>query len=55
MNRVQQKFVIDALEQPEVLTEWEFDFINSLAEIPEEQPLTEKQNAVLNRIQKKLE
>lgn len=55
MNRVQQKFVNDALDQPEKLTDWEYDFINSIAEIPEDRELTEKQNAILNRIQRKLD
>lgn len=55
MNRVQQRFVKDALDQPEKLTDWEYDFINALAELPEERELTEKQNAVLNRIQRKLD
>ena len=54
-NRVQIKFIGDALDQPEKLTDWEYDFINSLAEIPEDQPLTDKQNDILNRIQRKLD
>jgi hypothetical protein len=54
MNKVQIQFVKDALDQPEKLTPWEFDFINDLAD-REEFPLSDKQNAVLNRIQRKLD
>lgn len=55
MNRVQIKFVKDALDQDYKLTDWENQFINDLAEKPEGYELTEKQNAILNRIQKKLD
>jgi len=55
MNRVQKQFVKDALDQPYKLTEWEYKFINDIAEKPDSYELTEKQNAVLNRIQKKLD
>lgn len=54
MNRVQEKFILDALDQPEKLTEWEYDFINSLAEKENDYELSEKQNSILNRIQRKL-
>tara|TARA_R110002049_G_scaffold281333_1_gene460825 strand:- start:1974 stop:2147 length:174 start_codon:yes stop_codon:yes gene_type:complete len=50
MNRVQRKFIIDALDQPELLSEWEYEFINYLAERDDDYELSEKQNAVLNRI-----
>lgn len=58
MNRVQRKFVIDALDQEDKLTEWESQFVNDLADRDENQPdlkLSDKQNEVLNRIQRKLE
>jgi hypothetical protein len=58
MNRVQRKFVIDALDQEHKLSEWESQFINDLADRDENQPdlkLSDKQNEVLNRIQRKLE
>ena len=58
MNRVQRKFVIDALDQEHKLTEWESQFINDLAERDEKQPdlkLSDKQNEILNRIQRKLD
>lgn len=58
MNRVQRKFVLDALGQEDKLTEWESQFINDLAERDERFPdneLTDKQNEILNRIQRKLD
>lgn len=58
MNRVQRQFVLDALDQEHKLTEWESQFINDLAERDERNPdsvLSDKQNEVLNRIQRKLD
>lgn len=58
MNKVQRKFVIDALDQEEKLSEWESQFINDLAERDEHSPdytLSDKQNEILNRIQRKLD
>lgn len=57
MNRVQRRFVLDALDSQEDLTEWEIEFINSLADLDKERPdacLSEKQNEILNRIQRKI-
>lgn len=54
MNRVQRKFIIDALDHPELLSEWEYDFINDLAEREDDYELSEKQNSVLNRIIQKI-
>lgn len=54
MNRVQIQFIKDALDQPEELTDWENEFINSLADRPDDYELSEKQNEILNRIQRKL-
>lgn len=53
-NRIQRKFIIDALDNQELLTEWEIDFINSIADKKDHEELTEKQNAVLNRISQKI-
>lgn len=53
MNKVQVKFLEEALDNEEHLTEWEAGFINNLVG-KEERDLSEKQNEVLNRIQKKL-
>lgn len=55
MNRVQIRFVKDALDQPEKLSDWENNFINDLAEKPEGYELSEKQNTTLNKIQRKLD
>jgi hypothetical protein len=55
MNRVQIRFIKDALDQPEKLSDWENQFISDIAEKPESYELTEKQNAILNRIQSKLD
>jgi len=53
MNKVQIKFLEEALDNEEHLTEWEAVFVNNLVG-KEERDLSEKQNEVLNRIQKKL-
>jgi len=53
MNRIQQKFINDAIEDPRLLTEWEHDFIQSLADKDNDSDLTEKQNHILNRISQK--
>lgn len=58
MNKVQRKFVLDALDQEHKLSEREHQFINDLAERDERNPdmvLSEKQNEILNRIQRKLD
>ena len=55
MNRVQIKFINDAQEQEYSLSEWEAGFINDLADKPENYELSDKQNEILNRIQKKLD
>jgi len=58
MNRVQRRFVLDALDQEHKLTEWESEFINDLAERDEkipDKPLTDRQNEILNRISQQLD
>lgn len=55
MNRVQIRFIKDALDQPDKLSEWEWEFINNIADNEEDYQLSEKQNAILNRIQRKLD
>lgn len=42
MNRVQIRFIKDALDQPEKLTDWENQFVNDLAEKPEGYELSEQ-------------
>ena len=54
MNKVQRKFIIDALEYSDHLSEWENEFINNLSERKDDYELTEKQNKVLNRIADKV-
>jgi len=53
MNGFQKKIIKDAIDDPEPLSEWEFDFINSLADKPDEYELSEKQNKIVNRISQK--
>ena len=57
MNRVQRKFIMEALDQEDQLNEWESQFVNDLAERDERNPdmvLSPAQNEALNRIQRKL-
>lgn len=54
-NRVQRKFICDALDQPEKLSEWEHERMMEWADYPDERPLSDKQNEILNRIQEKLD
>lgn len=58
MNKVQRRFVLDAMDQEHKLTEWEHQYIDDLAEKDEKWPdmkLSDKQNEILNRIQRKLD
>jgi hypothetical protein len=55
MNRVQKRFIKDAFDQDYKLTEWEQKFISDLADKPDDYELSEKQNDILNRIQRKLD
>lgn len=54
MNRIQSKFVLDALDNEHLLTEWEVEFIDSLSKMPENKELSPKQNEILNRISNKI-
>ena len=54
MNRMQKKFVLDALEYEHMLSEWESKFINDLADKEDGYELSDKQNSILNRISQKL-
>lgn len=54
MNRVQVKFVEDAIEKEDKLSEWEREFIDNLYHKPTDYELSEKQNQILNRITSKL-
>lgn len=53
-TKAQIRIISSALDQTEDLTEWEVDFINSLADLPPEYLLSEKQEEVLDRINDKL-
>jgi len=55
MNKVQKGFISRALDDAEELSEWEYDFINSLAARDDDYTLSEAQNKVLNRIAGKLQ
>jgi len=55
MNKVQIRFIKDALDQEYKLSEWESNFINDLAEKEADYELSDKQNAMLNKIQRKLD
>ena len=54
MNRVQLKFLQDAEDQQELLSEFELEFIDSLMNKSENYELSDKQNAILNRISQKV-
>ena len=55
MNRVQQKIINQALEEDDKLTDWEYDFINTLADRDDSYTLSDKENEILNRIHGKLD
>jgi hypothetical protein len=53
MTEDQKQIVLRAIDEPDNLSAWEFDFINSLAEM-EHVTLTKKQDDILVRIAHKL-
>ena len=53
MNRYQTKRILAALDCEDELTEWEYGFIESLADHDDDYELSEKQNEILNRIAQK--
>jgi len=53
MNNIQIKFITEAIDDPEPLSEWEHEFVNSLSDRDNDYILTEKQNTILNRISQK--
>lgn len=55
MNRVQVAIIKNALDEQHKLSDWESDFIDSVADKEASYELSEKQNSVLNRISDKLE
>jgi len=54
MNRIQKRIILDALDEPESLSDWENDFINDIADKGDEYQVSEKQNQIINRIGNKL-
>lgn len=54
MNRFQKEVIKEALDEPEKLTDWENDFVSDLANKPDDYELSEKQNAIINRISQKV-
>lgn len=54
-NRVQRQIIVDALDNQDKLSEWEYEFIQDIANYPDHRDLSPKQNTVLNRIGTKIE
>lgn len=54
MNRLQIQIVKEALDSPELLSEWEVDFINDIADKGDDYELSDKQNSIINRIGSKM-
>ena len=54
MNRVQIKIIKDALEYPELLDEWEHNFVDFISDKEDDYELSEKQSHALNAISQKL-
>lgn len=55
MTGFQRKIVLRALDSDDKLSEWEVEFIDSLADKDDNYELSDKQNHVLNRIQQKID
>lgn len=53
MTEYQSKRICECLDNEHKLTDWEYDFIHSLAK-GEAYELSEKQNSILNRIAQKV-
>ncbi len=55
MTKDQKNIIKTALDQPENLTEWEYEFISSVAEEENDYELSDRQVRVLDRIETKLD
>lgn len=55
MNKVQTQIIKEATDQCDKLTAWEVAFIDGLIDRRDDYELSDKQNAVLNRIGNKME
>lgn len=53
MNKFQQKIIKDAIDDPEPLSDWEHDFVQSIADRDDDYELTAKQSKIVNRIGQK--
>lgn len=53
MNGFQKKIIEDAIDDPDRLSEWEYDFVNDLAGKEDYYELSDKQNSIINRISQK--
>ena len=54
MDRFYNRIILDGLDHPELLSEWECGFIASLAEKDEDFELSDKQKEVLRKIEHKI-
>ena len=53
-NRIQIQIIKEAMDEPELLDDYENRFIDKMAEYPDKAELSEKQNKVLNKIGSKI-
>lgn len=54
MNRVQISIIKGAIDNEILLTEWEAEFVNDIAERDDDYKLSEKQIKIVNRIGNKV-
>lgn len=54
MNSRQAHIISEALDYPETLTTWEYDFIDDLADKIPNYPISTKQDDILERIANKV-
>lgn len=55
MNKVQKRFIKDALDAEHKLNGWEIGFINSLADKDDDYKISDDQNEILNQISQKIQ
>ena len=53
-SRVQRQLIKEAMDAPEKLSDWENEFIDSLAGKEDDYKLSDKQATILNRINSKV-
>ena len=54
MDKLQKRIILKALDNEDKLTEWEVDYVNDLADKPDDYSLSKKQNEILMRIWNKV-